>query len=188
MLGSTASLILNLSTRWRWAVSLTHRPLYSPRKNTRHPLNMGLGGSHSHGGLESWITNNSSRYVYWSSRHICEGGHTSLTTNCKACVTLNVDRTGRWGWWDSVTLLQGPVLLLLRQWRFASAPHSQQGAGLRLFLPSTPSDNNITRCCASPSFSQQVRPLNLKARVRLREKLVYKRQIFWAEWTSVKWP
>jgi hypothetical protein len=48
--GSITPHILNLSIRWRWVVTFTPRPLYSPGRNTRYPLNRRLGGTLSRSG------------------------------------------------------------------------------------------------------------------------------------------
>jgi hypothetical protein len=43
--GCTAPRILDLSTRWRWVVSFTPRPLYPHGKSPRYPLDRGFVGS-----------------------------------------------------------------------------------------------------------------------------------------------
>jgi len=45
-IGCIALCILDLSTRWRWAVSFTPRPLYSQGKSLLYPLSRRLGGPH----------------------------------------------------------------------------------------------------------------------------------------------
>jgi len=42
--GSIVPRILDLGTRWRWAVSFTFRPLYPQRKSPWYPLDRRLGG------------------------------------------------------------------------------------------------------------------------------------------------
>jgi hypothetical protein len=46
-----SSPILNHSARWRWVVSFTPWPLYSPGKSPRYPLDRRLGGPCSWSGL-----------------------------------------------------------------------------------------------------------------------------------------
>jgi hypothetical protein len=48
--GGIAIRILDLSTRWRWAVGFTPRPLYPQGKNSRYPLYSRLSGSQSRSG------------------------------------------------------------------------------------------------------------------------------------------
>jgi hypothetical protein len=48
--GGIAPRIFDLSTRWRWVVSFTTRPLYPQRKNPRYPLDRRLGGPRSRSG------------------------------------------------------------------------------------------------------------------------------------------
>jgi len=43
--GIIAPRILDLSTRWRWVVSFTPRPLYPQGKSSRYPLHRRLGRS-----------------------------------------------------------------------------------------------------------------------------------------------
>jgi hypothetical protein len=45
--GGKVPRILIFGTRWRWVVNFTTQPLCPRRKNRRHPLDMGLGGSQS---------------------------------------------------------------------------------------------------------------------------------------------
>jgi hypothetical protein len=45
--GGMAPRILNLSTKWRWVVSFTPRPLYCRGKSPRHPLDRRLDGPQS---------------------------------------------------------------------------------------------------------------------------------------------
>jgi hypothetical protein len=45
--GGTAPLILNLSTRWRWVVSLTPWKIYPQGKSPQYPLNGMLMAPHS---------------------------------------------------------------------------------------------------------------------------------------------
>jgi hypothetical protein len=48
--GGTDPRILDLSTRWRWVVSFTPRPLYYQDKNSWYPLDSRLGGFQSRSG------------------------------------------------------------------------------------------------------------------------------------------
>jgi hypothetical protein len=48
--GSTAPLILDLGTRWRWVVSFTPLPRYPQRKSPWYTLDRGLGGPQRHSG------------------------------------------------------------------------------------------------------------------------------------------
>jgi hypothetical protein len=45
--GGIAARILDLGTRWRWAVSFTPRPLYPQGKSPWYPLDRRLGGTRS---------------------------------------------------------------------------------------------------------------------------------------------
>jgi hypothetical protein len=46
----TAQCILDLDTRWKWAVSFTPRPLYPQGKSPRYPLDRRVGGPQSRSG------------------------------------------------------------------------------------------------------------------------------------------
>jgi len=79
----TASLMLNLGTRWSWMVSLWPQSLYPRRKRAQCPLNRSLGGLQSgsqHYGLgytdyDGWNTKNCMKYCMCTNIMLLDDNH-----------------------------------------------------------------------------------------------------------------
>jgi len=79
----TASLMLNLGTRWSWMISLWPQSLYPGRKRAQHPLNRRLGGPQSrpqqfglgYTNYDGWSTKNYVKYCMCTKIMLLDDNH-----------------------------------------------------------------------------------------------------------------